>query len=744
MRRFGQIARILPVVPLVLALASAGASAAQVITDHVTARILPETASARPGDTIWVMLHLELKEGWHTYWRNPGDSGEPPHIIWTLPDGVEAGDIQWPYPDPLPYGPLLNYGYSEEAFHLVPIRIAKDWPEGTPVNLRAKANWLACSDICVPEGGDFELTLATAAAAQTDGTTAGLFRKARERLPVKIDWTAGLDRTGGKIILTIVGAGLQTDRITKAAFFPYKWGAVEPVAAQTLGAVAGGLSLTMTPGQKPDPQRLDGVLVLTEALSDGPATRAYEISARPQGGAAANPAAIAPPTDTNAGPNAGTSADSGTVAAATADAGILRALLFAILGGIILNLMPCVFPVLSMKAMALIRNAEKAPRTIRMHGLAYALGVLSCFAVLAGLLIALKGAGEAVGWGFQLQSPLFVAVMAYLLFLLGLNLSGAFEIGGSAIGLGGGLAARPGYGGSYFTGVLAAVVSTPCTAPFMGAALGFALTQSAPVSLGIFLALGLGFALPYLLLTFVPALVRILPRPGAWMARTRQFLAFPLYASAAWLVWVLGIQAGPDGVLAALAGMILIAFGVWLWSAVRDAGTRGRLIGRSGTAAAMIAALAMVTELGINAHPSASAVASGRSASGPEYESFSSERLAALRASGKPVFVNMTAAWCITCLVNERIALSSATVNEQFDALGITYLKGDWTNGDPQITALLESFGRSGVPLYVLYGPGNAEPVLLPQLLTESLVLDALRDLSGKSKITANIDGRAS
>lgn len=739
MRRFGQIARFLSVVLLLLALASPAAFSAAVTTDHVTARILPESASARPGDTLWVLLHLQLKEGWHTYWRNPGDSGEPPHIVWTLPDGIEAGDIQWPYPDPLPYGPLLNYGYSDEAFHLIPIRIAKDWPAGRPVSLRARANWLACSDICVPEGGDFELTLATTAAAQTDVATAGLFRKARERLPVKTDWTAGLAQRDGKIVLTVAGKGLQPDRIAKAAFFPYKWGVVEPGAAQTLGAAAGGLSLTMTPGQKPDPQRLDGVLVLTETLADGPATRAYEISAvaRPQDGAAAAPATVAPTAS-------GTNAGSGTAAAATADAGILQALLLAILGGVILNLMPCVFPVLSMKAMALIRHAEKAPRTIRMHGLAYTLGVLSCFAVLAGLLIALKGAGEAVGWGFQLQSPLFVAVMAYLFFLLGLNLSGAFEIGGSAIGLGGDLAARRGYGGSYFTGVLAAVVSTPCTAPFMGAALGFALTQSAPVSLGIFLALGLGFALPYLLLTFVPALVRLLPRPGVWMERTRQFLAFPLYASAAWLVWVLGIQAGPDGVLAALAGMILIAFGVWLWTAVRDTGTRGRLIGRSGTAAAIIAAVAIVAGLGINAQPSASLPASGRSASGPEFEGFSSERLAALRASGKPVFVNMTAAWCITCLVNERVALSSATVNEQFDALGIVYLKGDWTNGDPQITALLESFGRSGVPLYVLYGPGNAEPVLLPQLLTESLVLDALRELSEKSKITANTDRRTS
>jgi thiol:disulfide interchange protein DsbD len=677
------------------------------------------------------MLHLRMKEGWHTYWRNPGDSGEPPHVAWTLPEGVEAGDIQWPYPEPLPYGPLLNYGYSGEAFHLVPIRIAKTWTKDEPVKLHAKASWLVCSDICVPEGGDFDLTLQTNAASQADPATADLFRKARERLPIETDWTAAFGRAGDKVVLTVTGAGVPSGKIEKATFFPYKWGVVEPSAPQTLGTVPNGLSLTLTQGQKPDSERMDGVLVVTETPGGG-ATRAYDISAsaQAQDHAAAGPAAATPPAV--AGKHSG---------GAAADTGIFRALLFAVLGGIILNLMPCVFPVLSMKAMALIRHAEKDRHTVRRHGVAYALGVLTCFAVLAGLLIVLKAGGEAVGWGFQLQSPVFVAAMAYLFFLLGLNLSGVFQFGGGIMGLCGRVATPEGYGGSYLTGVLAAVVSTPCTAPFMGAALGYALTQSPPISMGIFLALGFGFALPYLLLTFVPPLVRLLPRPGVWMERTRQFMAFPLYASVAWLIWVLGIQTGPDGVLAALAGLILIAFGLWLLNVTRGSGTRSRLVGRIGTAAAIIVALAVIAGLDIDSQPSASATASDESADGPEFESFSAGRLAELRGAGKPVFVNMTAAWCITCLVNERVALSSEAVAEQFKSLGITYLKGDWTNGDPQITALLESFGRSGVPLYVLYGPGNAEPVLLPQLLTESLVLDALHDISAKSKVTANTDG---
>ena len=731
MRGLGHLIRLLWIVALPLCWVGSAAASAPVTTDHVTARLIPETQTVRPGDTVWVMLHLQLKEGWHTYWRNPGDSGEPPHILWTLPDGVEAGEIHWPYPDALPYGPLLNYGYSGEAFHLVPIRVAEGWPEDRPVTLKAKASWLACSDICVPEGGEFALTLSAGGGAQTDPAAAALFRSARERLPAKAPGTAAFERRDGKVVLTVAGSALQADRVEKAVFFPYKWGLVEPSAPQILGEAPGGISLTLTPGQKPEAERLEGVLVVTETGSGAPETRGYEISAA----AEAQDRAAAEPGD------AATARSQGDASGFAAfEGGALQAMLFALLGGLILNLMPCVFPVLSMKAMALIRHAEKDAGTMRRHGLTYTLGVLTCFAAMAGLLVALKAGGDAIGWGFQLQSPLFVGAMAYLFFLLGLNLSGVFHFGGSVMGLGSGLAAREGYAGSYFTGMLAAVVSTPCTAPFMGAALGYALTQSAPVAIAIFLALGLGFALPYLLLTLAPPLVRLLPRPGPWMEWTRQFLAFPLYASVAWLIWVLGIQTGPDGVLAALAGLVLIAFGVWLLNVARDAGGRGRLVGRIGTAAALIAALAVIADLGVRPRETAALSASGRSDSGPSFESFSSGRLAALRAAGKPVFVNMTAAWCVTCLVNERVALSSDAVAEQFEALGITYLKGDWTNGDPQITALLESFGRSGVPLYVLYGPDNADPVLLPQLLTESIVLDALRGMSAKPGITARTD----
>lgn len=735
MNRSGHLARILAVFAIFLGIAGTAVSAAPVTTDHVTAKIVAEPGTLKPGSKLWVMLHLRIKDGWHTYWKNPGDSGQPPEITWQLPDGVTAGAIEWPYPEPLPYGPLLNYGYSDNAYHLVPITLAETWPEGKPVDLKATVNWLVCADICVPESGSFTVSIPTAdTPRQTNLDAAMLFQKARAQLPVDMDWSAGFAKAGDKFILEISGQGLRSASIKKATFFPNEWGLVEPSAPQVLGAQANGLSLTLTPGQKPDTGKFNGVLVLTEAVADGPVTRAFKISANPDDKiVAALPAGALPASLTGDGSGPG------------GDTGFLTAMLFAILGGIILNLMPCVFPVLSMKAMALIRHAEKDMSTVRLHGLAYAGGVLLCFATLAGALLALKAGGQAVGWGFQLQSPIFVAAMAYLFFLLGLNLSGVFNVGGSVMGAGSDLTARDGYSGSFFTGVLAAVVSTPCTAPFMGVALGYALTQPAALSIGIFLALGVGFALPYLLLTFVPALVRLLPRPGAWMERMRQFLAFPLYASVAWLIWVLAIQTGPNGVFAALGGMVLIGFAIWLWTIARGTGTGGSLFARVLSFTSIAGAVALVIGLTALAPGSSTTrTSAGQTANGPTYESFSIERLTALRAAGTPVFINMTAAWCITCEVNDRIALASETVANRFNDLGITYLKGDWTNGDPEITALLESFGRSGVPLYVLYGPGEATPVLLPQLLTETIVLDALQDLSAKSQLTAKPDRSSS
>jgi thiol:disulfide interchange protein DsbD len=391
------------------------------------------------------------------------------------------------------------------------------------------------------------------------------------------------------------------------------------------------------------------------------------------------------------------------------------------LGGVVLNLMPCVFPVLSLKALHLLRQSQDTAPEIRRHGWAYVLGVLASFGLLGGVLIALKAGGAAVGWGFQFQSPLFVLVVAYLMFAAGLSLSGVFSIGGSLAGWGTSLAARQDYIGSFFTGALATLVAVPCTGPLMGAAVGFAVTQPPAILLAVLWALGLGLALPVLLLTHWPFLRGRLPRPGAWMDTVKQVLAFPMYATTVWLVWVLAQQGGITLVVTALGGMVAIAFGAWIFEHSRLADDWTRRLGSGAAALALFAAL-LTGYLGIDTAPAASGTETVRAS-----EAFSPERLQTLRTGGHPVFLNFTAAWCISCLVNEKVALSSDRVSLAFRNAGITYLKGDWTNRDSRITAKLAEFGRSGVPLYVYYPAGqDSEPVILPQILTPDIVLAAL------------------
>ena len=697
-----------------LAMAPHAVQANPVSTDNVKAHLIAERDSVAPGSSIWVLLHFKIRDGWHTYWQNPGDSGQATQIDWQLPEGVTAGPIHWPYPHALPVGPLMNYGYEGQAFHLAEIRVPADWPADKPLQIRAAANWLVCEKTCIPENGTFELALPGGPGSHTaDSATVALFEAARRDLPVESAWPARFEASGNAMSLNLDIGGVEAETIKAAHFYPYDWGVVEPAAPQSFTVDADGLTVTMTPSSAGTAQTLDGVLVLTSDTGDASVTRGLKVSATPSApvspigsGAAANPVSI----------------------------GIWQALLFALLGGVILNLMPCVFPVLSMKALALLQHARDERAVMRRHGLAYTAGILVCFAALALALIGLKASGAAVGWGFQLQSPVFVAILAYLLFFLGLSLSGIVTVGGSLMGMGDRLARRGGYGGSFFTGALAAIVATPCTAPFMGAAIGFALTQSAMVSLGVFLALGFGLALPYLLLTFAPASMRLLPKPGPWMERVKQVLAFPLYASVAWLVWVLSFQTGPDGVAAVLAGIVLIAFAAWIWHATAAARRPARIAGLTATVVAALLAFAPLAAL----PPGSAAPTAGLHAvagkDGLPSEPYSAKRLAALRGEGRAVFVNMTAAWCITCLVNDRVALSSPKVAEAFEIGNVAYLVGDWTNRDGDVTELLESFGRNGVPLYVLYPADGGAPQVLPQILTETTVLRALRNHSTEPK----------
>jgi len=683
------------------------ASANPVSTDNVTARLVAERAGVAPGEPVDLALILDIRPGWHTYWRNPGDSGEPTRIDWRLPEGVTAGPIRWTYPELIRVGPLANYGYSGRAVHLVELKTPKDWPAGAPLEVIAEASWLVCEEHCIPERAELRLSLPTTnRPAPPDLAVAEIFASAGQRLPGPLPGGFKVEHYAESNLRLAIDLPQPPPQLDSVWFFGGEWGLVEHAADQSWRLENGRLLVGVTPGASAGPLKTAGVLV----TKGGGQTRAYDV---PPVAAVIPPAADEP------------SADLGM--------GLPLALAFALLGGLILNLMPCVFPVLAMKALSLTRSGGLSLRDRVLQGLAYTAGVLGFFALVAALLLALRAGGTVVGWGYQLQHPPFVALMAYLFLLLGLSLAGAITLGSRLMGVG---ATGPSAGtrGAFVTGALAALVAAPCTAPFMGAALGYAVTLSWPLALAVILTLGFGLALPYLILAVVPGMGRVLPKPGKWMETLKQLLAFPMFATAAWLVWVLSVQAGPPGVAMVLAGVVLLALGLWVWERSRH--TTGRLRALAGAVAASSLAAALALGMGIDRlksvpqqeHAPPSSLAA---------EAFTPQRLEAARSEGRPVFVNMTAAWCITCLVNERVALSSAKVADAFESAGVLYMKGDWTNRDELITRYLEGFGRSGVPLYVFYPP-QGEPRVLPQILTESKVLEVLgpapsRNLSTES-----------
>jgi thiol:disulfide interchange protein DsbD len=692
--------RLFAIPILAACLIAASAGAAWSATPKVTVELVSEGDAIAPGKTFWIGLRQTIAPGWHTYWSNPGDSGESPQIDWTLPAGFAAAEISWPNPERIRLGPAMSYGYSNEVTLPIQVTAPANLVPGTRVTLSGRASWLVCEKECIPEEAPVSLSLPVVAGEPGPHPTgAALIARARQAVPSPSPWPVSFTANPETVTFTVAARGLVPDRIAEVWFYPARWGAIDHAAPQRARVDARGITIEVARGQLPEATAapIDGVLVLTERLDGGAVRQAFTLRAAPA-----------------------------TTTSATA---LLQAVALALAGGILLNLMPCVLPVLSVKALGLIQHAAGSASAMRRHGLAYVAGVLLSFAVVAGTLLALRAGGEHIGWGFQLQSPLVVTLLAYLLFAMALALSGVFVIGGRLTGVGQSLAGRSGYSGSFFTGALAAVAATPCTAPFMGAAVGFAVTQPWTTGLLVFEALGLGLALPYLLLTMIPAWRRFLPRPGAWMKRLEELLAFPLYASVAWLVWVLSQQAGPTAVAAALAGLVLIGLAAWLYQASRHARAVWRRVGLTAVAALVMGAVALGPLAG-----TAPARAPVTAPSGRE-EAFSPRRLAELRAQGRPVFVNVTAAWCITCLVNERVALRSDAVADAFAKKGVVVLKADWTSRDAVIAEMLGSFGRSGVPLYLLYAPAAVggrtarAPVVLPQILTEGAVIDAVNKI---------------
>ncbi len=660
-----------------------------VVTPNMRAQLVSAFAAVQPGQQFLVAMRQQIRPGWHTYWQNPGDSGEPTDLAWQLPEGWRASGILWPAPSRIPVEPLVNFGYSNEVLLLTELTVPESAQPGSRVQLSADAFWLVCEEICIPEEGKLLLDLRVddEPAASAWNT---VLQQARSQLPKPAPWPVSARLRESQLVLQWP---TKADSETATAnYFPRRQAVIRHAAPQTLKRHANYLELTVPTDHAAAMDMLNGVLVIT---TDGtnPTATAFDIT----------------PT---------------APSAATTSPGWWLAIAMAFAGGVILNLMPCVFPVLSIKALSLVSLAQNHPgeqrRVAITHGLTYTVGVLLGFAVLAAVLLGLRNAGVAAGWGFHLQSAWVVLLLSWLFFLVGLNLSGVFEIGGGWMGIGQQLTEGHGHRQSLFTGLLAAVVATPCTAPFMGAAMGYALLQPAATGLAVFLFIGLGMAAPLLLLCAFPRWLNYLPRPGAWMVTFRELLAFPMYLSALWLLWVLLQQVGDTGLLFGLGGGIAIVF--YLWLAKLRAGWL-RFGARGVTVAALIGMFALLQTGMLSTAPGASAGLSEES----EWQRYTSDSLKEARRAG-PVFVNFTADWCITCKANELVALNTEEVRALFAQKQVTRLKADWTRRDATIARTLESFGRSGVPLYLWYAdPRQSEPEILPQLLTQSMLLERLR-----------------
>jgi thiol:disulfide interchange protein DsbD len=716
---------------------------------HLHVALLSPAAHLYSSESNEAGLYFKLEPGWHIYWKNAGDSGEPPRIRWTLPEGVTAGPLHFPAPKRLPLGPLMDFGYEGEVLLPLELNVARTARPG-PAVLHAHVDWLVCREVCIP--GKTDLEMHTDILLQPQGgqrqlsADAGLWvRMAKATpLPKPLPATGKATFQPGK---TGFRLAVETGRReTGAVFFPADQDILDNPAPQKFTSTAKGLVLDLKKDASltANPVQLKGVL----ELSGG---RAFELVALPGtvAGATESSAAAGVPAEQAAGAKlpadanaAGAAVQAPAAPPAPAPTGapplswalLLRTSGLAFLGGLLLNLMPCVFPVLFLKGLALVNSGNEERHKLRAHGMVYAAGILVSFWVLVAVLLGLRAAGSGLGWGFQFQSPVFLALMAGLLFFLGLSLAGQFEIGLTLTSAGGALlvtkegAQKQGYTGSFFTGVLAVVVATPCTAPFMGAAIGYALSAPPAVTFAVFTALALGLAAPYVALTLQPAWTRLLPRPGAWMEVLRQAVSVPIFATVIWLAWVLA-QAYGAGVLAALlASFLLLAIAGWFlgrWPARRWAAVVAAII-LVGVVALAVYGQRLAGET--KAMP-ASGEASAQPSNSGEWQPWSAEALSRYRAAGRPVFVDFTASWCLSCQVNERVALGQPEVRLAFQAANVVLLKADWTRHDEAITQALTALGRSGVPAYALYLPGQSQPQMLPEVLTPGIVTDALGKL---------------
>jgi thiol:disulfide interchange protein len=668
---------------------------------HVHVQIIAPVAQLSPGASSEAGLYFKLDPGWHVYWQNAGDSGEPPHIQWTLPDGITAGPLQFPAPQRLPLGPLMDFGYENEVLFPFNLDVVSSAKPG-PVALHAKVAWLVCREVCIPGKAELEVDrVISAAGGQVARVSPAMVSPDAEIYDRLVGQLPQPLPTADRGVFQPAAAGFRLavstgQRETQAVFFPEDQNIVDNPAPQTVTPTKTGfvLDLKKDSSLAVSPTQLKGVI----ELSGG---RNYEIVAMP-----------------------------GTVAVVPAFsfAALARIVGLAFIGGLILNLMPCVFPVLFLKGLALVNSGNEEKHKLRAHGFVYTVGILVSFWALVALLLGLRAAGGTLGWGFQFQSPVFLSLMAALLFFLGLSLAGQFEIGLTLTSAGGSLAAKQGYAGSFFTGVLAVVVATPCTAPFMGAAIGYALAQPAAVTFAVFTALALGLAAPYVALTLQPAWTRLLPKPGVWMDILKQAISVPIFGTVIWLAWVVAQGYGANLLLALLAIFLLIAIAGWFlgrWPAKRGATAVAAVI----LLVVVVACVVAPKKFGATPSSAPAASSSGGATAGSTWQPWSADAAQKALAAGQPVFVDFTASWCLSCQVNERVALDRPEVMQAFASANVLLLRADWTREDPAITQALTDLGRSGVPVYALYTPGPSAPQLLPQVLTPGIVTDAVGSL---------------
>lgn len=714
-------------------------SAKPVRNGSVVVDLVSAEASIQPGRPFWVALKLDHDEHWHSYWINPG-TGYPTSIAWTLPPGFTAGPIVWPTPHVVKdsAGTVTGNGYEGRAFLFTQITPPADLAPGTSVTLQAATEWLMCKDSCMP--GDAALTLERPVAAEAprpDMSIAREFNNAFAALPRTTKaWAFTAARDGAKLTLRVTSRTDSPHDVGELHYFDEN-AAVDYAAPQQLRkegrtfvlemAQAGEEAAAQAPGLK-------GVLVASNGFggTEGRAVlidEKFQIAEPIKAGGEKAAAATGAKSGGGGAPPSGTGGSAGAQPAS-----LLGTLFLAFLGGLVLNLMPCVFPVLGIKIMGFVQQSGSDRAKVVQHGLMFALGVLLSFWALAGALLALRAGGAQLGWGFQLQSPTFVFAMAAFLLVFGLNLSGLFEVGLSATGAGASLQSKEGFAGSFFTGMLATLVATPCSAPFLAPALGAALALSAVESIAVFTAIAVGLALPYLLLSIFPQAIKLLPKPGAWMETFKQFMAFPLYATVGWLLWVLAAQTSNDdyALLMIAFAFVLIAMAAWAYGRFGQAYGKPakQIAGRVAAAALLVAGLWLGWPKDASAAPAPGAT--GAAAYQVVWQKWSPEAVAAAQAAGKFAYVDFTARWCATCQTNKATVFSSQDVLAEFGRKGVVLFKADWTNKDPQITQELAKWNRSAVPFNLIYAPGQKDPVVLPELLTGGIVLEKLAEAAAQ------------